>query len=155
MCTEQGFLNRYNWMQQMDSHHQQQAQQQQEQARDSRKGVVPLCSGHVVAFKTATTFVDHLWELLAPFLSGADMLLVPEDDTAAAAAEGCPAAASAAAAAVPLVRAAAGAFGGQLLLQPARLINLLVAARVTHLVSLPACQAPTPAGVVMLLWQLS
>jgi len=66
VCTEQGFLNRFEWMQQ--AHHQPVAHQ----------GLVPLQQGHVVAFKTAVTFVDHLWELLAPFLSGADMLLVPE-----------------------------------------------------------------------------
>jgi hypothetical protein len=96
-CTERGFLNRYEWMQQQgqqgqqrqqgQGHQQQQQEQQQEQEQEQEQqqqrsqhpaGPVPLQPRHVVAFKTATTFVDHLWELLAPLLSGADMLLVPD-----------------------------------------------------------------------------
>lgn len=182
LCTEQGFLNRFEWMQQ--AHHQPLA----------HKGLVPLQPGHVVAFKTAVMFVDHLWELLAPFLSGADMLLLPEfpdhcptnnhphsaphgsmlDSRADGRGSAVPApgvsggfmplqpqAPAAAlengakplseASACPQARAASpagptpsvlsseadiqGASGSNLMLQPDNLVELLVQAKVTHLVS--------------------
>ncbi len=43
-----GILNRINWMQ----------------------AKFPLKKGDKMAFKTSTCFVDHLWELFAPFLLG-------------------------------------------------------------------------------------
>lgn len=125
LCTEQGFLNRYAWMQrsqvqpqslqedgqlqelpthrsgschdqqllqqpqpQQEARQQQQQQQHLQEHRWQEPGPVPLQPGHVVAYKTATTFVDHLWELLAPLLSGADMLLVPAGTPPAAAGSG-------------------------------------------------------------------
>jgi hypothetical protein len=83
---------------------------------------VPLRAGHVVAFKTATTFVDHLWELLAPLLSGADMLLLPDDPQAAG---GTSSSSS---------RGSSGASHANMLLQPGALVQLLVDGGVTHLV---------------------
>lgn len=214
-CTEQGILNRYSWMQGMEScltsspaalaqPHLQRPQQLCAQAEQrpcstpavaplplqhtqqpplqhaaAAGGLVPMRPGHVVAFKTAVGFVDHLWELLAPFLSGADMLVVPEDvavhpvpapalavASAAAPARARvpvpvpwltrplpPAGAAEPAATQPPPAGAVGSLGGvvgaataetragtmtagsNIVLQPDRLMRLLVDARATHLVS--------------------
>lgn len=163
MCTEQGFLNRYHWMQQQQQHQQQQgqSQQQQHQQQQAHSGLVPLLPGHVVAFKTAVAFVDHLWELLAPFLSGADMLLVPDTHTEAsqplvqtsvavvvepqAAAAQASAAAAAKQSRVSTPAPAGGISSSNSssisrssalwLLQPDAFVAMLVDAKVTHLVS--------------------
>jgi acyl-coenzyme A synthetase/AMP-(fatty) acid ligase len=119
--TEQGFINRYNWMQHL---------QQQQQT-------VPLQRGHVVAFKTSVGFVDHVFELLAPLLSGADMLLLP--DTAAAAGDNFSASADESIAAEQQQQQGAGMPQASLVLQPQALVQLLVQHRVTHLVSWLLC----------------
>jgi hypothetical protein len=91
-----------------------------------------------VAFKTSVGFVDHIWELLAPLLSGADMQLLPE---AAAAASGSCAGTDKSTLAqqqqqqqqqqgTELTRQQA-----PLVLQPEAFLQLLVEHRVTHLVS--------------------
>jgi acyl-CoA synthetase (AMP-forming)/AMP-acid ligase II len=137
MGTEQGFINRFSWMQQQQRQQQQQQQQQQQ--------TVPLQPGHVVAFKTAVGFVDHVWELLAPLLAGADMLLLP--DAAAAAGVSSPSADGSLAAAqqrqgLPSLPQAS------LLLQPEALVQLLVQLKVTHLVR---CSLHTTAAAPRLL----
>jgi hypothetical protein len=180
--TEQGFLNRYTWMQGGQSsvnstpaalaasnpQHPKLTQQRPAQAEQcpvpilaaappelqhvqqphmqpaaAGSGLVPLQPGHVVVFKTAVGFVDHLWELLAPFLSGADMLIVPEDTAAqpVSVPEVAAAAARADAPAAAHTNASAGtganapAAGGNIVLLPDWLMRLLVAAHATHLVS--------------------
>ncbi|KAL0042895.1 hypothetical protein WJX79_002928 [Trebouxia sp. C0005] len=55
--TEAGILNRINWMQKKH----------------------PVRTGDKMAFKTSTSFVDHLWELFAPFLLGVDSVILPDE----------------------------------------------------------------------------
>jgi acyl-CoA synthetase (AMP-forming)/AMP-acid ligase II len=202
--TEQGFINRFTWMQQQqkqpvpllpdqqpskpDHHHQQQQQQQQgeqqqqpvpllpdqkpcepdhrhqqqqgeqQQHQQQKKQqhvpllpnqqpckpdqqqqqqTVPLQPGHVVAFKTSVGFVDHIWELLAPLLSGADMLLLP--DTAAAAGSGAGAGTDESRLAQEQQQQQKGTEltrpQALLVLQPEAFVQLLVQHRMTHLVS--------------------
>lgn len=50
-----GILNRINWMQ----------------------AKYPLRKGDKIMFKTSTCFVDHLWELFAPFLLGEPAQHIP------------------------------------------------------------------------------
>lgn len=47
-CHSAGILNRVAWMQR----------------------VYPMTQHDVVAFKTSPSFVDHLWEMFAPHLTG-------------------------------------------------------------------------------------
>ncbi|WIA29628.1 hypothetical protein OEZ86_012115 [Tetradesmus obliquus] len=123
MGTEQGFLNRYTWMQQQ--------QQQQQQT-------VPLQPGHVVAFKTSVGFVDHVWELLAPLLSGADMLLLPDAAAAAAAARDAGEDYGTTAGQQQQQQQGVGRPQASLLLQPEALVQLLVQYKVTHLAAVPS-----------------
>ncbi|WIA09551.1 hypothetical protein OEZ85_008946 [Tetradesmus obliquus] len=123
MGTEQGFLNRYTWMQQ---------QQQQQQT-------VPLQPGHVVAFKTSVGFVDHVWELLAPLLSEADMLLLPDAAAAAAARDaGEDDGTTAGQQQQQQQQQGVGRPQASLLLQPEALVQLLVQYKVTHLAAVPS-----------------
>lgn len=54
--TPRGLLNRLLWMQ----------------------GIYPLLPNHAVAFGTSTAFVDHIWEVFAPLMFGADMVVLPD-----------------------------------------------------------------------------
>jgi hypothetical protein len=98
--TEQGFLNRYQWMQQAQQQQQQQHQQQQQQQQQQHQqqqyeqqqqqqqapGLYSPCPrgvwrGDVVCCSTAVSFVDHIWELLTPFLAAADMLIIRDSSS--------------------------------------------------------------------------
>jgi acyl-CoA synthetase (AMP-forming)/AMP-acid ligase II len=94
LATEAGFLNRFEWMQQqqhaqLHSGHvlrsalsptEPMAAQTADKvgAAPVHISPIPLRPGHVVALRTAPGFVDHLWEMLAPLLAGADLLVIQE-----------------------------------------------------------------------------
>jgi hypothetical protein len=108
----------------------------QDRRQQQQQQTAPLQPGHTVAFKTSVGFVDHIWELLAPLLSGADMLLLP-DAVAAPAAAGLHGSADDRWLAPQQQQQGIGLdrMQASLMLQPEVLVQLLVEHRVTHLVS--------------------
>lgn len=92
------------------------------------QGAYPLLPGDVVAFKTSPAFVDHVWELFAPFL--APLLALGSTPATATNAAATAAALVPAAAAVNLLVVQ----GDDAVLAPRKFVGLLARHSVTHLV---------------------